>query len=113
MIFPKQYIDPAFRRKVWVVIGVLEDGTNIEGSRVLQVLGSAMLDEPIGELGSVLTTGIRADKLLVGNIFRVMMIALTANKKDRRKKERIMLCCGITLCSTVYLLSVLILTTSL
>ena len=97
------YIDPACRRKVWVVIGVLEDGTNIEGSRVLQVLGSAMLDEPIGELGPVLTTGIRADKLLAGNILRVvMMIALTANNKDRREKERIMLCCGIALCSTVY-----------
>ena len=51
-----------------------------------------MLDEPIGELGPVLTTGIRADKLLAGNIVRVvMMIALTANNKDRREIERIML----------------------
>ena len=66
LIIPKQYIDPACRRIVGVVIGVLEDGANIEGSRVLQVLGSPMFDEPIGQLRPVLATGVRADKLLGG-----------------------------------------------
>ena len=56
-------IDQACGRIVWVVVGVLQDGTNIEGRGVLQVLGSPVFDEPVGQLGPVLATGIRTDKL--------------------------------------------------
>ena len=91
-IIPKQYIDPTCWRIVGIVIGVIEHRTNIERSWVLQVLGSAMFDEPIRQLRPVLTTGIRADKLLEENMSRAMMkIVLTANNKDRREIERIML----------------------
>ena len=51
-----------------------------------------MFDEPIRQLRPVLTTGIRAYKLLEEKMSRAMMkIVLTANNKDRREIERIML----------------------
>ena len=104
-IIPKQYIDPTCRRIVGIVIGVIEHRTNIERSWVLQVLGSAMFDEPIRQLRPVLTTGIRAYKLLEEKMSRAMMkIVLTANNKDRREIERIMLFVDIALRSTVYCL---------
>ena len=73
---------------VWVVVGVLQDGANIVGSGVLQVLGGAVFDEPVGQLGPVLTTGIRADKLQNEKQAMMMMIVrdvLTANKNNRRE----------------------------
>ena len=54
---------PACGRIVWVVVGVLQDGTNIVRSGVLQVLGGAVFDEPIGQLGPLLATGVWADEL--------------------------------------------------
>ena len=80
---------PACGRIVWVVVGVLQDGTNIVGSGVLQVLGGAVFDEPIGQLGPVLATGVWADELAKEkkSMVMIMMIrdVLTANKRDRRE----------------------------
>ena len=48
-----------------------------------------MFDEPVGQLGPVLTTGIRADKLQNENKAMMMMMivqdVLTANKNNRRE----------------------------